>query len=206
MAKLVISLNNVNVREFPLQSERITIGRNPDNDIALDDGVVSGQHAAIQLKPKPTITDLNSTNGTLLNGSPITKAELRHNDILRIGNHELRFIDTEVQNFAATMVLEEAPEAAKEQNAGAALKILSGPRSGELLKIKKQRTTLGKPGEQVIVILHQPHGYEMLLVAHGDTGLQAAINGRPLGNEPLLLKDGDEIHIADARLAFVENP
>ena len=164
MAKLVISLNGMNVRDFLLQAERITVGRNSSNDIVLNEPVVSGEHAAIQLQPQASITDLNSTNGTRVNGSPITKSALHHNDVIKIGSHELRFVDEGVQDFAATMVLQAEPAEVKEEPARAALKILNGPRAGEVMSIEKKRTALGKPGVQVAVILHTPDGYELLPV------------------------------------------
>ena len=68
MAKLVISLDGMNIRDFSLEAGRVTVGRNSSNDIVFDEPVVSGEHAAIQLKPEPPITDLSRTNGTRLNG------------------------------------------------------------------------------------------------------------------------------------------
>ncbi len=204
MAKLVISLNGMDVRDFPLDQGRITIGRTSGNNIELNEPVVSGEHAVIQLKPKPTLTDLNSTNGTRLNGMPVKKVELRHNDVITIGSHELRFVDEAVQDFAATMVLQAAPTEQKEDKPWAALKILNGPRAGEVMKIEKKRTALGKPGVQVAVILHTPSGYELLPVALSDVALTTMINGELLKAEPYQLQDGDEISIADARLSFIE--
>jgi hypothetical protein len=204
MAKLVISLEGMNVRDFPLQAERITVGRNSNNDIVLNEPVVSGQHAALQLKPKPTITDLNSTNGTRLNGKAITKAPLHHNDVIRIGSHELRFVDEGVQDFAATMVLQAAPAEAKAEQPAAALKLLNGPRAGEVMRLEKKRTALGKPGVQVAVIVRTPDGYELLPVSLATIELDIRVNGERLRAEPRLLHYGDEIAIADARLSFIE--
>lgn len=203
MAKLVISLDGMNVRDFTLQAERITVGRNSGNDIVLNEPVVSGQHAALQLKPEPTITDLNSTNGTRLNGKAITKARLHHNDVIRIGSHELRFVDEGVQDFAATMVLQAAPSEVKGAAPMAALKLLNGPRAGEVMPIEKKRTALGKPGVQVAVILYTPDGYELLPVSLATSELNIRVNGERLKAEPRLLHDGDEIAIADARLSFI---
>jgi pSer/pThr/pTyr-binding forkhead associated (FHA) protein len=203
MAKLVISLDGMNLRDFPLQAERITVGRNSANDIVLNEAVVSGQHAALQLKPEPSITDLNSTNGTRVNGKAITKVALHHNDVIRIGSHELRFVDEGVQDFAATMVLQAAPAEAKAV-ATAALKLLNGPRAGEVMRLEKRRTALGKPGVQVAVILYTAEGYELLPVSLATIELNIRVNGERLKAEPRLLHDGDEIAIADARLSFIE--
>ena len=203
MAKLVISLDGMNVRDFPLQAGRITVGRNSSNDIVLNEPVVSGEHAAIQLQPAPSITDLNSTNGTRLNGKAVTKASLQHNDVIKIGSHELHFVDVGVQDFAATMILQAEPAELKEEPPTAALKILNGPRAGEVMRIEKRRTALGKPGVQVAVILHTPDGYELLPVSLADIELNTRINGELVKAEPQLLQDGDEIAIADARLTFI---
>lgn len=204
MAKLVISLDGMNVRDFPLQVERITVGRNSTNDIVLNEPVVSGQHAALQLKPEPTITDLNSTNGTRVNGKAITKVLLHHNDVIRIGSHELRFVDEGVQDFAATMVLQAAPAEAKAVQPAAVLKLLNGPRAGEVMRLEKKRTALGKPGVQVAVIVRTPDGYELLPVSLATIELDIRVNGERLRAEPCLLHHGDEIVIADARLSFIE--
>ena len=151
MAKLIISNNGRNVQEYALQQERVTIGRNPANDIILNEPVVSGEHAALQLGAKEaSITDLGSTNGTFVNGQRIKKTPLQHNDVIAIGNHELRYVDKAVQDFASTVILQQASDSAAAQQA--ALKILNGPRAGELMPITKERTTLGKPGMQVAVI------------------------------------------------------
>ena len=203
MAKLVISLDGMNVRDFPLQAGRITVGRNSSNDIVLNEPVVSGEHAAIQLQPAPSITDLNSTNGTRLNGKAVTKASLQHNDVIKIGSHELHFVDVGVQDFAATMILQAELAELKEEPPTAALKLLNGPRAGEVMRIEKRRTALGKPGVQVAVILHTPDGYELLPVSLADIELNTCINGALVKAEPQLLQDGDEIAIADARLIFI---
>ena len=203
MAKLVISLDGMNVRDFSLEGGRITIGRNSTNDIVLNEPVVSGEHAVIQLTPEPTLTDLNSTNGTRLNGKSVTKAELSHEDVIKIGNHELRYVDIQVQDLAATMVLQSAPSEPAEKQSAAALKLLNGPRAGEVMPIEKKRTSLGKPGVQVAVILHTPDGYELLPVSLAGVELNTRVNGKLIPAEPHLLHDGDEISIADAKLAFI---
>lgn len=203
MAKLVISLNGMTVREFPLVKERVTIGRNSSNDIMLNEPIVSGEHAAIQLRTKPTITDLNSTNGTKVNGSAISKLEIKHNDVIRIGSHELRFVDEDVQDYAATMIMFGEAEEKKEGSGKASLMITNGPRAGEVMPIEKRRTALGKPGLQVAVIIQTAEGYELMHVALGNEAPDTWLNGKPLKDARHPLKDGDKIAIADARLVFM---
>ena len=200
MAKLIISLNGMSVRDYELDENRITLGRNSSNDIVLNEQVVSGEHAAIQLEGGAAVTDLGSTNGTYVNGRLINKQPLQHNDVIAIGSHELRFIDESVQDFAATVVLQQESESAA---ARAALKILNGPRSGEVMPITRQRTALGKPGVQVAVIMQQGKAYQLQPVELSGKAISTRLNGRPLGEAAEPLKEGDVIEIADVRLEFV---
>ncbi len=205
MAKLVISTNGLNVREYVLEQERVTIGRNSFNDIVLNEPVVSGEHAALQRGAKgATITDLSSTNGTFVNGERVKKSPLQHNDVIAIGNHELRFVDNAVQDFASTVILQQESDKAVAQQA--ALKILNGPRAGESMAITKQRTALGKPGVQVAVIVQHGNDYELLPVPVSGMAVSTRLNGRLMGSEAQPLSFGDEIEIADVRLAFVQQP
>ncbi len=203
MAKLVISINGNTIQEYKLEQERVTIGRNSINDLVLSEPVVSGEHAALQRSASgATISDLGSTNGTFVNGEQIKKISLYHNDVIAIGNHELRYVDKAVQDFASTVILQQESEKAAVQQA--ALMILNGPRAGERMPITKERTTLGKPGTQVAVILQQGSEYQLLPVALSGEEITTRLNGELLGDEAQLLSFGDEIEIADVQLAFVQ--
>src|SRR3546814_19339524 len=80
------------VRDFALTKERVSIGRHPDNDIALDDKAVSGRHAAVITILKDSfLEDLDSTNGTQVNGKTITKHPLSHGDVITIGRNTLKY-------------------------------------------------------------------------------------------------------------------
>ena len=77
MAKLVLSLNGTVQGEFPLEKERISIGRKPDNDIQIDNLAISGEHAAVvTILNDSFLEDLNSTNGTLVNSQPVDALSL----------------------------------------------------------------------------------------------------------------------------------
>ena len=82
-AKLVLSLNASVLGEYGLEKERITIGRKPDNDIQVDNLAVSGQHAAIiTILNDSFLEDLDSTNGTFVNGKLIKKHALKNGDVI----------------------------------------------------------------------------------------------------------------------------
>lgn len=93
MAKLILSFENTVLKTFKLDKERMTIGRRPDNDIHIDNLGVSGQHAVVTtLLNDSVLEDLNSTNGTLVNGQPVTKHLLQDNDVIEVGKHKLKFV------------------------------------------------------------------------------------------------------------------
>ncbi len=123
MAKLILSVDGTVLKEISLNKERTTLGRKPHNDIQVDNLAVSGEHAAIiTILNDSFIEDLNSTNGTLVNGKPIKKHFLQNNDVIEIGKHKLKYFNdapaqASAQDFERTMIIRKAPavtaEAAK---------------------------------------------------------------------------------------------
>ena len=126
MAKLILSMDGLVLKEIPLSKERTTIGRKPHNDIQIDNLAISGEHAAVvTILNDSFLEDLNSTNGTLVNGQPIKKHFLKNNDVVELGKYKLKYIAEQAApvadagDFEKTMVLRPnmvrpapAPEAA----------------------------------------------------------------------------------------------
>jgi pSer/pThr/pTyr-binding forkhead associated (FHA) protein len=109
MARLILSLDSQVMAEYNMNKERYTIGRLPDNDIRIDNGAVSGHHSLIiNILNDSFLEDLNSTNGTYVNGKLIKKHALQHGDVITVGHHQLRFVeDDEAQDeFEKTMVIQ----------------------------------------------------------------------------------------------------
>ena len=93
MAKLILSMDGLVLKEIPLTKERTTIGRKPHNDIQIDNLAVSGEHAVIvTILNDSFLEDLGSTNGTVVNGNPIKKHFLQNNDVIELGKYKLKFI------------------------------------------------------------------------------------------------------------------
>lgn len=90
--RLQISMDNVTF-EHVINKEVVRIGRDNSNDLSLPDTSVSRYHCSIYREAggKFTIKDLNSTNGTIVNGIQVETTALRHGDELEIGNYKLRF-------------------------------------------------------------------------------------------------------------------
>ena len=111
MAKLILSVDGTVLKEITLSKERTTIGRKPHNDIPVDNLAVSGEHAAIiTILNDSFIEDLNSTNGTLVNGKPIKKHFLQNNDVIEIGKHKLKYFNdapvaSSAGDFEKTMII-----------------------------------------------------------------------------------------------------
>ena len=90
MIRLELMFKDKALKKIETEKSEITIGRSPNSDILIDNLSVSSQHARlIKQKGQYVIEDLNSTNGILLNNKKISKAILKHNDIVTVGKHTL---------------------------------------------------------------------------------------------------------------------
>ncbi len=110
MSRLILSLEGQVMAEYNMNRERYTIGRLPDNDVRIDNPAVSGHHSLIiNILNDSFLEDLNSTNGTYVNGKLIKKHALQHADLITVGHHSLRFVDAEADEpqdeFERTMVI-----------------------------------------------------------------------------------------------------
>ena len=102
MAKLNISLEGNSLGEFNLDKERITIGRRVGNDIHIDNLAVSGDHAVITTIGNDSfLQDLDSTNGTLVNGKSIKKHVLHHGDNIGLGRYQIEYVNLTQQKSLA---------------------------------------------------------------------------------------------------------
>ena len=111
MAKLILSLDGIVLKEHELTKERTTIGRKPHNDIQIDNLAVSGEHAVIvTILNDSFLEDTGSTNGTLVNGASVKKHFLQNSDVVEVGKYKLKYINdavssTTAADFEKTMVL-----------------------------------------------------------------------------------------------------
>jgi len=112
MARLILSLDGQVLAEYNMTKERYTVGRLPDNDVRIDNAAVSGHHGLIiNILNDSFLEDLNSTNGTYVNGKLIKKHALTHGDVITVGHHHLRFVDSQVESteqdeFERTLVIQ----------------------------------------------------------------------------------------------------
>ena len=170
-----------------------------------------------------TLEDLNSTNGTFVNGFPVKRQVLADKDLVQIGKYKIRFeqdhkehsqplaeagasaiLNSSFSDFSANTM----PAALSSGMVGgnklmdqAALLILNGTSAGQKVPLTKVVTTLGKPGVAVASITHKHHGFVLSLVEGESSSLK--LNGQELGAATVQLANGDMVDLAGARIQFL---
>ncbi len=152
MARLILSLDGQTLAEYNMTKERYTVGRLPDNDIRIDNAAVSGHHSLlINILNDSFLEDLNSTNGTYVNGKLIKKHALQHGDVITVGHHQLRYVDDQTQQapedeFEKTMVItpsgqmeKQVAQAARAAEAAATAAAAEAPRAAPAAAVKSRR-------------------------------------------------------------------
>ena len=230
MGKLVVSLDGVVIKEVQITKDKTTLGRRPYNDIVIDNLAVSGEHAVLQMVGADVfIEDLNSTNGTYINGKAIKKQLLTHNDTVEIGKYKIKFLVDEGSDYEKTMIMRPGSGTASAHGGAptmpspsyasppskfgdlhklppapvmqpASIKVLTGAAAGREVTLTKVVTTVGKPGVQVASITKRPNGYAF---AHVEGVTRPSINGVPLVGDSAPLRNGDVIELAGTQMQFI---
>ena len=210
MPKMIVSIDGVVIKEVQLTKDRTSLGRRPYNDIVIDNLAVSGEHAVLQMSGNEVfVEDLNSTNGTYLNGKAVKKQQLTNGDTVEIGKYKIKYVNEAANaGFEKTMIIKAgstglvapavAPLAA---GSGAAIKVMSGAAAGREVALVKVVTTIGKPGVAVAAITRRPQGF---VVAHVEGDSKPTLNGAPIGAEPVSLKNGDVLELAGTQMQFLQ--
>ena len=218
MAKLILTLDGAIVREYPIDKDSLSIGRRHGNDIQLNDLTVSGRHCLItNLGENVFADDLGSTNGTLLNGTRITKSVLAHGDIIQTGNYQFSYYADDVEEYEPTMfikaeiddtqMLKGASISEKSTKGGelGAVRVLNGPLAKKVLELRKPFNSLGFNGVKMAVIAREAAGYSI-------SGLQSnklrrandapMVNGNVIGMDRTPLSSNDVIELAGTQMEF----
>jgi pSer/pThr/pTyr-binding forkhead associated (FHA) protein len=232
MGKLVVSLDGVVIKEVQITKDKTTLGRRPYNDIVIDNLAVSGEHAVLQMVGADVfIEDLNSTNGTYINGKAIKKQLLTHNDTVEIGKYKIKYLVDEGGDYEKTMIMR--PGAAQPYGAapayGAAHHAAGGthglgaapfaapapapaPVQAALIKVLNgaaagREVTLTK----VVTTVGKP-GVQVASItkrpngyafAHVEGTSKPSVNGMPLVGDSVPLRNGDVIELAGTQMQFI---
>ena len=203
LARLILTNGERILSSIALDKPAFSIGRNPDNAIALDHLTVSAEHAVLEIEAgRARLRDLRSRNGTLVNGERIDERWLAHGDLIEVGVFRLRFIvdaaSTEPDDAAP--VVADAPRASFA--GGARLEYLAGDPPYRTLLIDRPIVAL-HAGEVVSVVSRRRAGH---FITHLEGGAFARLNGIPIGLEPQPLADGDLIDLAGVLVRFRDTP
>ena len=167
---------------IPLDRERFAIGRKEDNDLRLDQATVSGHHlVVVTLLGDSFLEDLNSTNGTRVNGLPVMRHALSDGDTFQIGHYTFRYRRSSVPGETTPV-----------------LTITAGPGLGRRLPLSKAVTRVGSTGSAVVEVLHGPEGTRVQRLGTGEPA--PTCNGQPLGETAQPLRIGDELQVAGVTL------
>ncbi|CAA0105304.1 Glycogen accumulation regulator GarA [Zhongshania aliphaticivorans] len=209
MAKLVLSFQGRVLEDFPLDKPRVSVGRAPDNDICIENLAVSGRHAVIETVLKDSfLVDLDSTNGTFVNGTAVSRHPLRNGDYITIGKHSLTYHgemqsqgEAEVEKTIAMRPTSKAAEPAPVAMI-AKLQVQNGGSAGREMTLSKPLTKLGKAGFQVAAISRRQQDYYLEHI-EGKDGRTPKLNGVEIGLQPRQLNSGDLVEIAGTQLKFM---
>ncbi|MEJ7686395.1 MAG: FHA domain-containing protein [Variovorax sp.] len=219
MPKMIVSIDGVVIKEVTLAKDRTTLGRRPYNDIVIDNLAISGEHAVLHMIGGDVyLEDLNSTNGTYVNGRAVKKQALENNDVVEVGKYKIRFLvgggradASDAAGLSPTIVmappgpipLSSAPTVQSPLGAktgAAVMRVLSGSGAGHEVPLQKVVTTIGKPGVAVASVTRRLHGYVVVPIDGG-----TELNGEPLGKEAVVLQDGDVLELGGTRMQFVSS-
>ena len=219
-ATLLVKLHGQGSRHIELSHETLTIGRKADNTLTIEDPAVSGHHARIvKVQAVFFLEDLMSTNGTAINGKPITRHQLRDADVITIGKHRLVFQENAVTGAAPsapfvdldrTTVLRGTGRTHDEPIVTAKVLIIAGKTDRLEYPLTKQVNVIGSRDGAAIrltawfapksaaTIARRGLSYS---ISPSQGAKSLLVNGlEVIGQQDL--KDGDQIEVAGVTLTF----
>lgn len=192
--QMVLSTAQRVLRRIVVDQPRMTIGRRPYNDVMLDDLTVSGEHAVLHTSlGESVIHDLQSRNGTLVNGAPVAHRALTDGDRVEIGIYRLHY------------VIERVPVDPLAVGAGAiaSVEVLSGPEVGRIQRIDRAIVSITNGTGQVAVIARRRGGF---CVTHLEGPTYPLVNGDSIGLVTHPLRQDDLIELGGTIFRFQAAP
>lgn len=221
MAKIILTREGQVIQEMSLSKDRMTIGRRPHNDMVIDHPNISAEHAAIiTIFRDSFLQDINSTNGTKVNGRAIEKHFLQDKDVIALSKYRIEYLadvpetnESEAFHRLASAVVFTAEQSKQndhqdgstmlwsgaDQATVAVINVLDGANAGQQIALIKSLTTLGLPNVQVAAITHGPHGYSLI---HVEGSAYPQVNGLCIGAGARLLVHEDVIDLSGTKMEF----
>ncbi len=228
MAKLVLSMNGSVLGNYFLEKERFTIGRKPVCDIHINDQGVSKEHAVILTVGNDQILeDMESTNGTHVNGQVVKRQILQNGDVIEVGRYRLKYVNQKAMpdmDFDKTLMIPAFDrtklKVVGEDNVGedtasistavsnarnvktvfplGVVRGIGGGVMGCEIELVRAITPLGKIGGSAI-ITRRPGGY---FITHVAGKKYPIVNGKSIGTQPYALDNLDQIEVGMDKLQF----
>jgi len=233
MARLILTFNKQVIKEYPFLKDSITVGRNEDNTIVIDNLAVSGYHARIDKAGSDFIlTDLQSTNGTFVKDEKVVSHKLSHGDNVTIGKHVMLFVLTEKgkdegeeqkMDMDKTMMLDTvkqrellskqkgAPQAQKVAEKIGVINFIDSSGLGEI-ELTKKLTKIGKAGDSEIKLSGVLMGATAATISRRPSGYtitfaggvsKLKVNGETI-KDNIPLKDFDTIDLGSYKFQFYQ--
>ena len=234
MPKMIVSIDGVVIKEVQLTKDRTTLGRRPYNDVVIDNLAISGEHAVFQMTGSDVfIEDLNSTNGTYVNGKAAKKQQLHNGDTVEVGKYKIKFVgEAAGDGFEKTMMVKSMPAgvaaaggpgsvsgpASVASGYGARPAVPTATASGGSVAQASIKVLSGAaagrevPLSKVVTTIGKPgvavaaitKRQHGYVVHHVEGAGNPSLNGAPIGTDPVSLKNGDLIELAGTQMQFVQ--
>lgn len=235
MPKMIVSIDGVVIKEVQLTKDRTTLGRRPYNDVVIDNLAISGEHAVLQMAGSDVfIEDLNSTNGTYVNGKAVKKQQLHNGDTVEVGKYKIKFVgEATTEGFEKTMLVKSGSDGlAAAHSANGGPPSVSGPATvpggqgarpaapvvGGSLALASIKVLSGAaagrevPLTKVVTTIGKPgvavaaitKRQHGYVVHHVEGAGNPSLNGAAIGTDPVSLKNGDLIELAGTQMQFVQ--
>ncbi len=211
---IVVIKDSKPVDQVRFNGEHASIGRRSDCDVSIKDPAVSGLHASVsKVKDRYVLKDEGSTNGIYVKGRRVKEHILHHEDVVTIGEHQLRFLIVDAKRSAPPVTPEtkektavgKAAPVGKSDGPMGFLTIVGGKRDGERITLEEGLTKVGEPGIQVAAVSRRPQGYFLIHVDGGkDRARVPIVNGEPIGFKSRKLDAGDVVEVADLVMKYGE--
>ena len=213
--KIIVIREDKPIEQILMEKTKLTIGRRAECDISVKDPAVSGNHAEIEFVGNGYIVrDLGSTNGVHVKGRQIKEHALKDQDLITIGEHQLRVLIPDKSAPPQKSPLKPVSEphgrdmtkdrkAAVVNQTDGYLKYVKGGEPGQVVKLEEAMTSIGAVGIQMAAVSKRPQGHFIIHVDGGkDRDRTPVVNGEPIGFKSRKLEVGDLIEVADIHLEY----
>lgn len=213
--KIIVIREDKPIEQVLMEQHKLVIGRRAECDISIKDPAVSGNHAEIEFVGNGYILrDLGSTNGVHVRGKQIKEHALKHEDLVTIGEHQLRVLITDNKPPARKAPAKPVTEALNRDitevrsvpvvnEVDGYLKYVRGGDPGQVVKLDDSMTSIGVAGVQMAAVSKRPQGHFIIHVDGGkDREKTPVVNGEPIGFKSKKLEVGDLIEVADLQFEY----